>query len=219
MKTHRRIMAKLVAAAVAASVVLGGLSFVEKASAVEKVPDGEPGPAFPCIAVGSTCNTVSNGQLNLLLVVVTNCGNIALGNITVVDNLYGPIGNIPFLPPGATQPLPPRPTTNPCGSTTNVVTATGFPQSAFTGSGPAIPPVAQAGPPTFCVVTGPPVLNCPSNVTAECTGGLTPVTYTVTAVDSGGNPLPVTCVPPSGGGFRLGPRNGGCRAATRAGPA
>src|SRR6185503_13050532 len=58
-----------------------------------------------------------------------------------------------------------------------------------------------------------PVLSCPSSgVTAECNGGLTPVTYTVTAVDGLNNPLPVTCIPPSGSGFRLGASNVVCRA-------
>ena len=41
----------------------------------------------------------------------------------------------------------------------------------------------------------PPVITCPSAVTGEC--GL-PVTYDVTAKDQLGNPVPVTCVPPSG---------------------
>ena len=35
----------------------------------------------------------------------------------------------------------------------------------------------------------PPTLTCPGNVQVECTGGLTPVTYDVTAVDASGNAL------------------------------
>src|SRR5260221_375131 len=59
----------------------------------------------------------------------------------------------------------------------------------------------------------PPTLTCPSSdVLAECTGGLTPVTYTVTALDSAGAPLPVICIPPSGTGFRLGTSNVTCTA-------
>jgi hypothetical protein len=58
----------------------------------------------------------------------------------------------------------------------------------------------------------PPTITCPSNVVAECTGGLTPVTYTVTAVDASGAPVPVVCVPPSGSGFRLGTTNVACTA-------
>jgi hypothetical protein len=49
-----------------------------------------------------------------------------------------------------------------------------------------------------------PTINCPNNVTAECTGGLTPVTFTVTGADAAGNPLVPTCEPPSGSGFPLG---------------
>src|SRR5437773_2718055 len=58
----------------------------------------------------------------------------------------------------------------------------------------------------------PPTLTCPGNVQAECTGGLTPVTYDVTAVDASGNPLPVTCMPPPGTGFRVGTSNVVCSA-------
>src|SRR6266404_5003703 len=58
----------------------------------------------------------------------------------------------------------------------------------------------------------PPLLSGCTNRTAECTGGLTPVTYTITALDSSGNSLPVSCTPPSGTGFRLGVSNVVCRA-------
>ncbi|MCI0744185.1 MAG: HYR domain-containing protein, partial [Verrucomicrobia subdivision 3 bacterium] len=68
-----------------------------------------------------------------------------------------------------------------------------------------IPPVLTSG-------TCPPTITCSSNIVAECTGGLTPVTYTVTAVDSAGAPVPVVCVPPSGSGFRLGQSNVVCTA-------
>jgi len=57
-----------------------------------------------------------------------------------------------------------------------------------------------------------PTVTCPTGVEAECTGGLTPVTYAVTAVDSSGAPLPVICTPPSGTGFRLGSSNVTCTA-------
>src|SRR6185503_7474092 len=64
----------------------------------------------------------------------------------------------------------------------------------------------------------PPTITCPpGGVAAECNGGLTPVTYTVTAVDAGGAPLPVICVPPSGTGFRLGVSNVVCTATDSAG--
>jgi hypothetical protein len=55
-----------------------------------------------------------------------------------------------------------------------------------------------------------PTINCPNNITAECTGGLTPVTFTVTGADASGTPLPVTCEPPSGTGFRVGSSNVTC---------
>jgi hypothetical protein len=58
----------------------------------------------------------------------------------------------------------------------------------------------------------PPTIACSANIVAECTGGLTPVTYTVTAVDSAGAPVAVVCVPPSGSGFRLGQSNVTCTA-------
>src|SRR6266498_5054628 len=43
-----------------------------------------------------------------------------------------------------------------------------------------------------------PALTCPTGIVVECTGGLTPVTYDVTAVDVFTNALAVTCIPPSG---------------------
>ncbi len=57
----------------------------------------------------------------------------------------------------------------------------------------------------------PPVIICSTNIVAECTGGLTPVTYSVTASNASG-PVPVVCVPPSGTGFRLGTSNVVCTA-------
>jgi len=60
--------------------------------------------------------------------------------------------------------------------------------------------------------TCPPVVNCPTNIVVECSGGLTPVTYVVTAFDCNSNQLPVICVPPSGSGFRRGTTNVVCTA-------
>src|SRR6266516_2930176 len=56
-----------------------------------------------------------------------------------------------------------------------------------------------------------PIFQSCTNLTAECTGGLTPVTFHVTAVDGSGNPLPVTCIP-TNGLFRLGVSNVVCSA-------
>jgi hypothetical protein len=61
-------------------------------------------------------------------------------------------------------------------------------------------------------VNQPPSVTCPSNIVAECTGGLTPVTYSVTATDPEDGAVPVTCVPPSGTGFRVGTSNVVCTA-------
>lgn len=69
----------------------------------------------------------------------------------------------------------------------------------------AVPPVLTAG-------NCPPTITCPGNITAECAGGLTPVTFTATAVDPAGNPVAVVCVPPSGSGFRVGQSNVVCTA-------
>jgi len=48
-----------------------------------------------------------------------------------------------------------------------------------------------------------PTINCPNNITAECSGN-TAITYTVTGADPSGAPLTATCVPPSGSSFPLG---------------
>ncbi len=54
------------------------------------------------------------------------------------------------------------------------------------------------------VVPPPPTIACPGDIVAECTGGLTAVTFTATAQDAAGAPVPVVCTPASGSGFRLG---------------
>ena len=56
-----------------------------------------------------------------------------------------------------------------------------------------------------------PVIDCPANIIRQSTGPLTPVTYNVTAADANGA-VPVTCVPPSGTGFRVGTSNVVCSA-------
>ena len=60
------------------------------------------------------------------------------------------------------------------------------------------------------------VMNCSTNIIAECAGTTTPVTFVVTASDENG-PLPVTCVPPSGSGFRQGTTNVVCTASNATG--
>jgi len=64
--------------------------------------------------------------------------------------------------------------------------------------------------------TNGPVLFCP-NIVKECTGGLTPVTYTVSAFDLCGGPAVATCTPPSGTLFRLGLSNVVCQTTDGAG--
>ncbi|MBI3847427.1 MAG: HYR domain-containing protein, partial [Planctomycetes bacterium] len=63
-----------------------------------------------------------------------------------------------------------------------------------------------------CLDTTAPVITCPGDVTVECTGGLTPVTFTATATDACDGPVTVTCTPPSGTGFRLGSTPVSCTA-------
>ncbi len=69
---------------------------------------------------------------------------------------------------------------------------------------------------TVTVTAASPTLNCPTNIVAECTGGLTPVNFTVTASDASG-PVAVTSIPPSGSGFPLGTTNVVATAANSAG--
>jgi hypothetical protein len=110
----------------------------------------------------------------------------------------GPNGTLTYTPaPGA------------CGNATVNVVAMDNGGTAFGGRDTSDPQTFLLG--IVCPTNGP-TITCPPNVVAECTGGLTPVTYTVTAVDSSGAPLPVTCVPPSGTGFRLGNSNVVCTA-------
>jgi hypothetical protein len=68
-------------------------------------------------------------------------------------------------------------------------------------------PAASADPPTITV---------PPAMTVEATGfdGAT-VTYTATAVDEDGDPVPVSCQPPSGSIFPLGTRTVTCTATTK----
>src|SRR5688572_20381212 len=61
-----------------------------------------------------------------------------------------------------------------------------------------------------------PEIVCSTNVVAECTGGLTPVTFTATASDASG-PVAVICTPPSGTGFRIGTSNVVCTASNSTG--
>jgi HYR domain-containing protein len=57
-----------------------------------------------------------------------------------------------------------------------------------------------------------PTLDCPEQVTVECTGGLTPVTFDATATDACDGSVAVTCVPPSGSTFRRGTTSVTCSA-------
>lgn len=79
------------------------------------------------------------------------------------------------------------------------------------GAGLAGVPVSGT-PPVLTAGNCPPTINCSASISAEATGGLTPITYTVTATASSGAPVPVVCVPPSGSGFRIGQSNVVCTA-------
>ena len=69
---------------------------------------------------------------------------------------------------------------------------------------------------TFTVTvmdTTPPIVNCPSSITAEATseaGAL--VTYAVSVADSCNPNAPITCLPPSGGVFHIGATSVNCTA-------
>ena len=76
---------------------------------------------------------------------------------------------------------------------------------------------ATSAPVLVRVVDHAPLVSCPNGVSAECTGGLTPVTYIASASDLCDGAVPVTCVPPSGTGFRIGSSNVVCRATDSAG--
>ena len=58
-----------------------------------------------------------------------------------------------------------------------------------------------------------PVITVPANMTVEAQSstGAT-VTYTASAVDSHGQPIPVSCVPPSGSNFAFGETRVNCTA-------
>ncbi len=76
---------------------------------------------------------------------------------------------------------------------------------------------ATSVPVLVSVVDRAPQITCPSDVSVECTGGLTPVTFTVTATDLCDGLVPVTCTPPSGTDFRIGTSNVVCRATDSSG--
>jgi hypothetical protein len=62
-----------------------------------------------------------------------------------------------------------------------------------------------------------PVIDCPADIVNPQHGPAHDVTYNVTAVDADGA-LPVTCVPPSGTGFRVGTSNVVCSASNSNAP-
>jgi len=79
----------------------------------------------PCIRVTKNCDTVLLGQANTVSGVVSNCGNITITNITVNDSLYGVVGSIASLAPGASQAYSRAVTNTSCGDFPNTATATG----------------------------------------------------------------------------------------------
>src|SRR5262249_25675229 len=59
-------------------------------------------------------------------ITVTNSGQVVLTNVTVVDNVLGPITCVPGLLPVGASTNCVIPNVNHCNNTTNIVTATGF---------------------------------------------------------------------------------------------
>src|SRR4029434_2674609 len=79
----------------------------------------------PCIVVTKNCDSVLVGLGNTVSGVVSNCGNVMLTNITIVDNLYGSLATIASLAPNASQNYSRLVTNATCRNFTNVVTASG----------------------------------------------------------------------------------------------
>jgi uncharacterized repeat protein (TIGR01451 family) len=141
-------------------------------------------------------------------IIVRNIGHDPLTNIVVTDDKLGALGTFPGpLAVGGTITIS-NIRSNWTETTTNTSTVTA--QCAGTGlNGNGAVTMASTNAVAYQGV----VINCSSNLVAECTGGLTPVDYPpVTAFDSDGNALLVTCTPPSGSSFALGVNNVVCGA-------
>src|SRR5205085_2312713 len=78
----------------------------------------------PCISVTKNCTTALIGAPQTISGAVTNCGNVTLSNVTIVDSIVGSITNVPVLAAGDFV-LYSKTVTAVCGGNTNVVTATG----------------------------------------------------------------------------------------------
>jgi uncharacterized repeat protein (TIGR01451 family) len=113
----------------------------------------------PCISVTKNCTgPVGVGNPQTVSGVVSNCGNITLTNITLNDNVLGPITNITQLTPGQSVNYSTTFTAG-CNSFTNTVTASG---TSTCGQGVSATATAP------CFVTSTPcikvTLNCPGPV-------------------------------------------------------
>ena len=104
----------------------------------------------PCVGVTKNCTTAVAGQPQTISGVVTNCGNVALANIVVSDNVVGAITNVSSLAVGGSFSYS-KTVTAVCGNVTNVVTAVA---SSICG----VPVIARATntcvglcPPQICV--------------------------------------------------------------------
>ncbi len=154
------------------------------------------------------------------------CGNASFCNqtVTVVDTEPPELmcHEDKFAPPTATWMLDNPSAVDNCDLNNVLIEVVATVTNVLSG-GPALFSVTRTwrvtdtcGNSSFCnqtvtvVIT--PVIDCPGNIITHSTGGLTPVTYNVTAVDANG-PVPVTCVPPSGTGFPIGANNVICTAA------
>jgi SdrD B-like domain len=148
----------------------------------------------PCIQVTKQCNggPFGYGQPISFVVTVTNCGDVQLGSVTVVDDEAGTnttlISGLILQPgQGTTFTTNYIPSGNPCGPFTNNVTATGLARLS-------IPATVSSTASAVCTVITAPCISvtktCPSNIVYGTTS------YPVSGVvnNCGNVPLVVTVV-------------------------
>jgi hypothetical protein len=123
----------------------------------------------PCITVTKNCDTVALGSLNTVSGAVTNCGDVTLTNITIVDNVYGSLTTIASLAPGAGETYSVQVSNAACGSFPNTVTATGTTVCGTNISATATNTCVVTCPPNICITKG--VVCAPSDG-SDCGPGL-----------------------------------------------
>ncbi len=115
----------------------------------------------PCIGVSQSCDMALIGAPNVIAVVVTNCGNVAITGITVTNTAYGSVGTVVLLPAGGTVTITKSVTNTTCGINTSVVTASGTsacgtPVSASANNNCVVdcPPCIQVTKTVACLLPG-----------------------------------------------------------------